>query len=147
MKRVGLISLVLLSFAVIASAITLSLNYSAGQDTNIQTRLIPRYNVQHCRQYNLSNNCNQSQLGAVCTNKTIRSFLVDSCTIFAQTNAGEQAFVQELANQALAQEAQFLGQSDSSDFCSTFKNMSSVQQQSICSSMIPSLPSTCTPCP
>lgn len=149
MKKIALALLFIVLIVTVAYANNLTLVYSAGQDTQIQTKAIPYYNAKHCRSRGLAASCTSAQLvTAGCVVKVSRSFTVDSCTIFTADATGEAALAQELANNSFASLAeQVIALQDSVAFCNAFKAMTTVQQNVVCTSMVPSQGNGCSVCP
>lgn len=146
MRKLSLVLIALLA-ATLAEAGNSTLTYTAGQSTAVQTTLIPKYNRASCAKFNLPATCTSAQLvSAGCTVKTVKTVIVDSCTIFTLDAAGEQAFHQETHNQKLADIFFQSSSIDSTDFCTTFKAMTVGQQNAVCAAMVPPLTAGCTPC-
>lgn len=149
MKRLVFL-LASLVFAASAEAGNSTLTYTAAQSTAIQTRLIPRYNADHCAKFGLPSTCNTSDLTtAGCVNIVRRTVTIESCTIFAQNAAGEQAFLQEVANQELVAVFNKLivtqGSAYSNAQCAIFNALSPAAKQADCTAH--GLPTDCDPCP
>lgn len=130
----------------VALAANFTVTFSSGQDTQIQTRLVPMYNRFHCAQFGLGASCTTPNLtSAGCVAKVVKTVTVDSCTIFTQDSTGEGLFLQEMLNQKLADVFFQLNGTDAIDACANFKALSGSSQNAICSSL--SLPNGCSICP
>lgn len=151
-KHVGAaLALLLVALVPVVMAGDSTLSYTAAQSTAIQNRVIPRYNADHCRQFGLPVTCSTAELVAAgCTVQTTRTFVTDSCTIFASSAAGEAAFLKEMANQGGVATfnrlvAEEINQYNSAA-CTLWKALSPAAQQSDC--VAKNQPATCSgPCP
>jgi hypothetical protein len=149
MKRLSLLIACLLAPGA-AFAGNSTLTYTTAQSTAIQTRLIPRYNADHCARFGLGPTCTTAELvTAGCTNVVRRTVTIESCTIFAQNATGEQAFLQEVANQELVTVFNKLiatqGSAYSTAQCNIFNALSPAAKQADCTAH--GLPTDCDPCP
>jgi len=145
-KRLFLVFALMVMGGIVLAA-SLTLTFTTAQDNSIQGKLIPMYNKQHCARFLLPASCTTAQLqGTGCSPVVIKTVTTDACTIFTQDAAGEAAFVQELANQKLYEVFVQLDSSNNTDFCVGWKSMTTVQQNAICSAMVPALPAGCQPC-
>lgn len=132
-------------------AVVHSLNYTAAQDTIITTKVVPAYNRQHCANYGKPSGCSSANLvtggcvvknvcqalglpaSTACTN--LSTLNVESCVIYTLDNTGEDAMLQETANQDLVRIYQS-GQAYSSiDFRTGFKAASQGNQDSACTAV------------
>lgn len=138
--------LVVLLVVARAEAANFTLTYTTAQDTQIQTRLIPLYNKAHCAKFGLGASCTSAQLvTAGCVAVVFKTVTIDSCTIFTQDATGEGLFLQEIANQQLADIFSQLVSSDNVDFCTSWKTLTTTQQNTQCTTQ--GLPNGCSPCP
>lgn len=98
-------------------AVVHSLNYTAAQDTIIQNQVITAYNRAHCQVWGKASGCSSANLvsggcvvknacqaiglpaGTACT--TLSTLNVESCVIYTVDTTGEDAMLQETANQKL----------------------------------------------
>ena len=145
----ALVGLAVMTLPVSAGNSTLT--YTAAQSTQIQNRLIPKYNAEHCAQFALPSTCTSSDLTtAGCVARTVRTLVLDSCTIFTSNAAGEQAFLQETANNGLIYVFNRLIRNENDSYnaaeCARWRALSGPQQQTECT--LRGLSSTCEgPCP
>lgn len=148
MKKLSLLVLFLLPS--LAEAGNSTLVYTTAQSTAIQTRLIPRYNAEHCLAFALAPTCSSAELvSAGCVARVVRTVTIESCTIFTSNAAGELGFLQEVANQKLVSVFNQLIKTDGAAYsaaeCVRFKALSPANQATECTAR--GLASTCDPCP
>lgn len=138
MKRSLLVVLAFLGLAALLPAADSTLSYTAGQSNGIRTIVIPRYNAEHCAKVGLGAGCTTAQLVAAgCVVQTVRTFVIDSCTIFTQDAAGESAYLKEAANQGVLAAYNRSIRNDNESYqaaeCWRFKSLNQTQQDAECS--------------
>ncbi len=133
-------------------AVAHTVNFTAGQDTLIQTRLIPAYNRAHCIQFNQAIGCSSANLvtggcqvkslctalglppaGAACT--TLTGLNVESCVIYTANTAGEDLLLQELLNQSFAKIYLDSRNQARTDFATSFAAASGANQNTACTAI------------
>jgi hypothetical protein len=128
-----------------------TLVYTTAQSLAIRNRLIPKYNRDHCAQFALPPACTSAELvTAGCAVVTIRTLVLDSCTIFPSNAAGEEAFLQEIANKGAMQVFNDLIRQENLQFnsaaCIEWRAMTTQQRQDRCTAL--GQPTDCEgPCP
>lgn len=82
--------------ATVALAATYNITFSAGQDTVIQTQLIPLVNSQKCLRFGLPTNCTSANLvTAGCVTAALTKTAFEACTIYTTDVSGETALNQD----------------------------------------------------
>jgi len=170
MKKYIVPHVVMLTIVIVGSvfAASYTLTYTAQQDTDIQTKLIPMVNRAKCTLYGLPTTCTTANLQAPgkCVTKTVcqaaglkagsaactrwSTEFTDSCTIYAANATGQAAYLKEIANGDIA-EAYFLATGFTvTDFCTQWDLMTPSVQDTTCTTASPGglgLPVNCRPCP
>jgi len=129
---------------VLAAAFTV--NFTAGQDTTIQTRLIPLVNTANCTRYGRAPGCTSANLvTGGCVAVAFPSKNLNTCTIYTADAAGETVFLQDELNQRLVDRFAGLNAGDTTGWQSACRAGTPTQQQNACTAV--GLPATCNPCP
>lgn len=127
---------VLAAYAPVVFAVAHTLNFTAAQDTQMQTKLIPLYNRAHCKQFKQANGCTSANLvTGGCTSITVKTLVIESCTIFTQDTTGEDAFLQEMANQKLVEVFGRYGNDGATIREAAFQGLSSGGQTTTCTDL------------
>ncbi len=93
-KIAGIIALCVA--AGVALAATYNVTFTAGQDTVIQTQLIPLINSQKCLRFGLATNCTSANLvTAGCITAALTKTAFEACTIYTTDVSGETALNQD----------------------------------------------------
>lgn len=144
MKRRLLLLLVaaLIAPTIMAGTMDGAVTTTAAQDTFLQNNLIPAANAERCKKFGLSAGCTSGQLvsaGCVAvafstlTKATAGSF--QSCTIYTQDAAGENAYAaDELAQRVQDRFFQELA-ADIAANCASFKALSAGAQNTVCTDL------------
>ncbi len=158
-RRARIVIISVCAIAIIAAiipavlhAVAHTVNFTAEQDTLIQTRLVPAYNRMHCAQYNRSAGCTSANLvssgcvvrslctalglppaGAACT--TLAGLNVESCVIYTANAAGEDLLLQELLSQDFARIYLESRNHARADFAAAFAAASGANQNSACTAI------------
>ena len=132
-------------------AVVHSLNYTTAQDTIITTKVIPAYNRQHCATWGRASGCSSANLvtggcvvktvcqaiglpaGTACT--TLSTINVESCVIYTADATGEDAMLQEIANQHLVSVYQGGQAFAAVDFRTGFKAANQTNQDNACTAV------------
>jgi hypothetical protein len=136
----------LLTLAGIAVAASFSVSYPAGQDTIIQTTIIPIRNRLKCRQFGLTAACTTANLATRgCVAFAFPNKNYNSCTIFTSDAAGETLLIQESSDKALLD---LIAQRDvlnHADFIAQCQTQNQAAQNAACTAV--GAPPLCNPCP
>jgi hypothetical protein len=133
-------------------AVAHSVNYTAGQDTLIQSRLVPAYNRAHCAKFGRPAGCSSANLvssgcvtvslcsaiglppaSAACT--TLSGLNVESCVIYTTDTTGEDALLQELLSQDFARVYLDSKNQSRTDFINAFAAGTGTQQNNSCTAI------------
>ena len=134
------------AIAGIAAAATFNVSYSAGQDTTVQTTIIPIRNRLKCRQFGLTATCTTANLTTRgCVAVAFPNPAYNSCTIFTLDATGETAMIQETSDKGLID---LIGQRDvlnHADFIAQCRTQNTTAQNAACTAV--GAASGCNPCP
>jgi hypothetical protein len=127
-------------------AASFSVTYTTGQDTTVQTTVIPIRNRLKCRQYGLAATCTSANLASKgCAAFAFPSKNYNSCTIFTLDATGETALIQEVSDQGLIA---LIAQRDvlnHADFIAQCQTQTVTAQNAACTAV--GAAAGCNPCP
>lgn len=136
----------LIAYALTVLAATFNVTYTAGQDTTIQTRLIPLVNTANCARFGQVPGCSSANLvTGGCVAVAFPSKSMNTCTIYTTNAAGEATFLQDELNQRLVDRFTGLNAGDAVSFFTACQGRTLAQQNQIC--VDAGLASGCNPCP
>jgi hypothetical protein len=129
----GAIFVVLFVALPVVFAVAHTLTYTTGQDTAIQTVVIPIYNRKHCADFGLPAACTSAQLVTRgCVAKVVQTLTVDSCTIFTSNLAGQDLYLLEAANRAIINDYDKRAQFGAADFHAGFAAANQTNKDAAC---------------
>lgn len=130
----------------VALAASFSVTYSAGQDTTVQTTIIPIRNRLKCRAYGLAATCTSANLTSQgCVAVAFPGKAYNSCAIFTLDATGEGLLVQESSDIRLVE---LIAQRDilnRSDFVAQCQTQNTTAQNAACTAV--GAATGCNPCP
>lgn len=119
-----------------AFAVAHTVNFTAAQDTQTQTKLVPLYNREHCRQYSQAPGCSSANLvSGGCVVRTVKTLTIESCTIFTADGAGEDLLLQEILNQKAVEVNARLVSNDAVKRETAFQGLSAGAQTTACTDL------------
>ncbi len=146
MKRILFALAFLLGLPALALSASFTITFTAGQDTTIQTRIIPAVNTQNCARFGLPPSCTSAQLvtrGCVAVAFPAKNY--NTCTIYTADATGEGIFLQDDANRQIVFRFVSLFNTDADSFLVACRGRTLAQQNQIC--VDAGLASGCNPCP
>lgn len=129
-----------------ALAAAFTVNFTAAQDTQLQTKMIPLVNTAKCAGRGLASNCTSANLvTAGCVAVAFPTVGYNTCTIYTLDVAGETAFLQDELNARLMDRFTQLNVVNTISFSTACKALTLTQQNTLCTDA--GLASGCNPCP
>lgn len=152
MKKSAVFALIaVLMLTTTAYAASVSISFTAGQNTYTQQTLIPQANAKRCADYGLAPSCTGAQVvSAGCVAEpfsavTKTNLLFRSCAIYTQDAAGEALFHADQLYEFLVKKVSDDLAADVAASCAAFKALSVSNQNAICTSL--GRPNGCRICP
>lgn len=145
-KRVTVPALVAIALAASAYAANWTVTFTAGQDTYIQTKLIPFLNAQSCAKYKQAPGCSSANLvTGGCVAQALSTAGYRACTIYTLDAAGETALNQDELNYRYVQRFFELNSFNVSAFKAACSAGNQTLQDAVCTAA--GLSAGCNPCP
>lgn len=150
-KSVVLALIALFALTTTANTASVSISFTAGQNTYTQNTLIPQANNKRCAEYGLSQGCTSAQVvTAGCVAEpfsavTKTNLVFRSCTIYTQDAAGEALYHADQLYEFLVKKVSDDLAADVAASCAAFKALSGANQNAICTSL--GRPNGCRICP
>jgi hypothetical protein len=151
MKRAFAVIAILLAPTLLCAQETYSLPANATQVQKVDRARV-RQNTATCGRFALAPTCTQAQAcvsaeasgGASCTAAQARNA---NAEIFANSQAGREAFLQDRIRKDIQDFVQAAASEDQAGFCNWWKNAATqVQKDAVCTASVPPLPAGCEVC-
>jgi hypothetical protein len=147
LRRTLYLALLLLAVCIgTALAASFSLTYTAAQDTQIQTKLIPLVNTANCAKRGLGPLCTSANLVTKgCVAVAFPAKNMNVCTIYTADAAGEAIYLKDTLDAALVTQLAKLNAANTVTFQAACRARTPAQQDAVC--VANGQAAGCNPCP